>query len=109
MSTAIDALAFVTQYENDAITRPEFESARSLEVWFVSFHHPPFRCWMPWAHSSEEVDQRDQGRFIASGRTHGRVATYNNGCRCDECREAARLKRAKCRARVKSQQTAARV
>lgn len=33
----------------------------------------------------------------APGRTCGLVSTYNRGCRCDECREAARLHRRKYR------------
>lgn len=33
------------------------------------------------------------------GRTHGRIATYNNaGCRCADCTEAARRKQARYRA-----------
>lgn len=32
--------------------------------------------------------------------THGRAATYNKGCRCDECRRVATLRRAAARARV---------
>lgn len=44
--------------------------------------------------------------FLASlERTHGRIATYNDGCRCDDCRRAAREYRALMRANAKVRQS----
>jgi len=37
-------------------------------------------------------------------RTHGRIATYNKGCHCSECTEAARLKQARYRAAKRKRQ-----
>lgn len=36
------------------------------------------------------------------GRTCGRIATYNAGCHCNDCRAAARTTRAKYRARART-------
>lgn len=38
------------------------------------------------------------------GRTHGRISCYQAGCHCDQCRETARLERAKYRARARARQ-----
>lgn len=36
------------------------------------------------------------------GPTHGLISCYQGGCRCDQCRETARLERAKYRARARA-------
>lgn len=41
-------------------------------------------------------------RVISDKRTHGRIATYNEGCRCDDCRRSAREYRALMRANAKA-------
>lgn len=36
-------------------------------------------------------------KVLGPNRTHGLIATYNCGCRCDECRQASRETRARYR------------
>lgn len=43
-----------------------------------------------------------EAAYRARGRTHGLIATYQNGCRCDECRAGAAKARATARAKYKA-------
>lgn len=53
-------------------------------------------------------NEQDRARYrngerkkLTEGCTHGRIATYNAGCRCEQCREVARVKKRWYRTRAK--------
>jgi hypothetical protein len=41
---------------------------------------------------------------LGPNRTHGRIATYNVGCRCEECRRVSRDRRARQRLQRRTRQ-----
>jgi hypothetical protein len=89
----------------DRRTGEQFAAALARETETSLNRSPSWRTGLPlddherWRRLSSDHLGSRSGVPAHGGRTHGRVSTYRDGCRCESCRDAEAAKRRAIRAR----------